>query len=290
MNMTWIFFAVGNAIISSVYQALNNFAASTGRFSKFTIAFFGTAITSPILFFFSYIHGFPKIGGGFWTAVFVTGILNFIATPIMLKAYETGEFSSVYSMILLTPVFLVVTSYFFLGEKASILGILGIALTVFGLWFLAKPKAEGHKEKFHYFKGPALGIVVALIYSISINFDKLTVKRSDALFASAVVLGLLGILNGIYLLTKYRGFGGARNFGFSNLLILVPIGVSLALTQFLQNSAFLLGLASYTIAIKRTGILFGVLWGWLFFKEDGFKKKFFGAALAVLGVVTLLFA
>lgn len=275
--------------MNSISQAYSNYLLSLGRFSKFAIAFFATLIAFPILFLISYIYRFPHLSQGFWSAIIITSILNFIATPIMLKAYETGEFSSVYSMILLTPVFLLLTSFIFLGERPTIFGATGVMLTIIGLGIIeTNTKKEG--ERFHLFRGTGLGVIVALIYSISTNFDKLSAQHSDAFFAPAVGAAILALFNGIYLIARKKDKIGSDKLTISNFLFLIPMGLLWALVQVLHNAALLHGLVSYTIAIKRTGILFGVVWGWLFFREKGIGKKLLGAAVAVGGVVLILIA
>ena len=290
MNITWLLLALGAAITNSAHQAMISYAVSLNRFSKFTIAFFTTAFAAPILFFISYLRGFPAVSEKFWMAIGTTVVLNFIAMPIMLKAYEIGEFSSVYSMILLTPVFLLFTSFVLIGERPTFYGGAGVMLTVVGLGYLTNSARDKHQEAGHFLKGPLLGVLVAFIYSISTNYDKLGAQYSDAIFSAATGSLFLAILNGIYLLFKYRKAPMADDFKFSNFLILLPLGLILALTQIIHNSALLYGLVSYTIAVKRIGILFGVVWGWLFFKEKDIAKKFIGAGVAVSGVILILFS
>lgn len=46
-------------------------------------------------------------------------------------------------------------------------------------------------------------------------------------------------------------------------------------------------LVAYAIAIKRTSILFTVLWGALLFKEKNFKERLIGAAIMLAGVLLI---
>ena len=49
-----------------------------------------------------------------------------------------------------------------------------------------------------------------------------------------------------------------------------------------------LTLVAYVIAIKRTSVCFGVLWGHLIFHEKGMKERLTGAVVMVLGVVLIV--
>ena len=106
MNLTWLFLALGAGLADSLAKASQNWSVSFPRHSKIAITFCGNTVASIILFAISYfVLDFPEIKDGFWTAVLITGILNSITFPLLLRAYEIGEFSSDYSMILLTPFF-----------------------------------------------------------------------------------------------------------------------------------------------------------------------------------------
>ncbi len=230
----------------------------------------------------------------FFSAVLITGILNFIAMPLLLRGYEIGEFSSVFSMILLTPVFTILTSFIFLGERANIIGIGGIILTIVGLWTVGRtPAAEGyvdgHPRKNNH-AGNLYGIIVALIFSVSVNFDKLAIRYSDIFFFSASVMALLAILNAFYLASVARldlSFSRAHQ-RIADMKAPMLLGVISAFAQIAHAGAISSGLVSYTLAIKRTGIIFGILWGWLFFHEKNARQKLLGILIAFCGIGLIL--
>jgi drug/metabolite transporter (DMT)-like permease len=296
--LVWFLLAIGSAITNSWTQAMQKWAVSLSRYSKISISFIALATSSLILFLVSYFFtGFPDIDGRFWGAVAITGILNIITFPLMLRAYEIGEFSSVYSMILLTPVFLLLTSFIFLGEAVSLLGGAGVALTVLGLWVTTRSNHE-HAKVPDFAKGNLLGILVAFLWSISTNFDKLATVYSNQVFAPAVASAIMAGGYAVYLLVKHRtvlvraAAESPNNHRFlgAGFAILLLLGLTMALSNVLHNSALLAGFVTYTIAVKRTGVLFGVFWGWLFFHEKNIASKLFGVIIAILGVVAILFS
>ncbi len=293
--MLWFLLALGSAFTNSAYNGLSKYLVSLGRYSKFTIVFWAALIAAVFLFLIALAFGLPELGSGFWTAIAITVAINIVTGPLMLKAYQSGEFSSVYSMILLTPVFMLATSFIFLGEAPSLIGVGGVLLTVLGLWRIA---ASGSHlpEKIsetagNIQRGNLLAILVALLWSVSANFDKLAAVHSNAVFAPAVSFAGIAAAMGIYLLIKYRGFSGfpttQRTAYFLGLL---PIGLTLVASSIFFNAALLSGFASYTIAIKRLGVLFGIFWGKIFFKEINIRKKVIGAAIAIAGAITILFS
>ena len=44
---------------------------------------------------------------------------------------------------------------------------------------------------------------------------------------------------------------------------------------------------SYMVSVKRLSILFGVLYGIMFFKETNIKERFLGATVMVSGIIVL---
>ena len=297
--VSWLFYSLGSAVTTSVTQVLSKEAILDRRYSNVAIKFVSALVASAGLFVVAYIYGFPNLDPRFWPAVIITGSINNISALMYLRAYQVGEFSSVYSMSLMTPIFLLLTSFVLLGEKPTLLGAVGVFLTIVGLW-VAFRKNTPQKNVQDFARGNLLGLAVALLSSLSVNFDKAAALYSNRIFAPAVTLAFMAISYGFYLLVRRQKFfvaeapsdGLARKapWWFAGIPLLLLMGALSAGGTVLYNSALLGGFASYTIAIKRVGVLLGVLWGWLFFKEKDLGKKLLGSAIAIAGVVAILWS
>lgn len=298
MSISWFLFALGAAITQSISQAFQNYAAQTEKLSKFFVLFCSSSIGALILFFISWYRGFPELHPYFWYVAAGTAGINFIASPMLLKGYELADFSSVYSKILLTPIFMLGTSAILLGEIPSGIGIIGVTLTVSGLLYMVwegRFGIRGRPIAGWVSHGELLGIGVALLWSVSANFDKLAAVYSDPFFGAAGTIALLAGFYFFYLLFQMmRGnnlFPDFSRHSFPKMVgIIIGLGVIFGSIIVLQNFAFLRGLASYTIAIKRMGVIFAVFMGWLFFKEKNVVQKLIGAGIAVAGVIFIIFA
>ncbi len=294
--LIWFLFAISNAFSYSAHNAYSKYIISSSRLSKPAVIFLSSLIGSLSLFIVSYIQGFPELDRTFWIAVVITSLINSISAPMLLRAYQLGEFSRIFSISLLTPVFLLFTAFLFLGEIPRPLGIIGVILTVVGLWFVEKHSPDGVEKEFvvesgKINRGVLIAIGVALLSSITVNFDKLAAQHSDVFFAPAIALAIMAIITGCYLILAGKfHLSSLRGMRVSEVGSVAALGLTSALSNVLFNVALLIGLAVYTIAIKRLGILFGVVWGWLFFKEKNISKKLLGAAIAVAGVVAILFS
>lgn len=296
---TWFLLAIGTALLNSWEQVAQKLALLKTSYQKTTIIFASTATASAILFSISFFYGFPNLDRQFWTAALTTGLLNALAYPLLLRAYQIGEFSSVYSMVLLTPVFLIGTSFLTLGEKPTTIGTMGVMLTVAGIWLITK-RNRNHKNIPGFAKGNLLGILVAFIWSVTANFDKIAVLHSDRFFSSAVVFGIIAGGQIVYLLAKGHQTSRNRNdkikpeISKNNLalgiIFIMGLGIIIAAQSYAQNWAISIGPVTYTITLKRTGVLFGLLWGWLFFREKMMAKKVFGIIVALGGVAAIIFS
>ncbi len=291
----WFFFAFGSAIAQSVLNALSNEAVKVARFSKIGISLVVTTTASLILIAASFLFlGLPDLKPGFWPAVLISGTLNIVMLPLGLRAYELGEFSSVYSMSLAAPVFLLFTGWIFLGELPPVYGMAGVVLSVLGLWTIGQV-VPARNDVPDFRKGNLLGLLVALLASVSVNFDKLAVLYSNRIFAYGAGAGIMALGYGVYLLISrqpilVKNYTAEDTFSFRGIFILLLAGIIQAANGVLYNSALAIGFTSYTIAIKRLGVLFGVFWGWLFFREKNISRKLLGAGLALAGVLLILFS
>lgn len=271
---TWFLLAFGSAISNSLVQAFFNHVVSLKKYSKTAAVFGYSLIASSILFSISLFSGIPQLDSTFWWAVLATAAINSFTGPILLRAYELGEFSSVYSMILLTPVFSLVIAAITLGEFPGVLGIVGVLLAVYGLYIISKKNRGTEAGVFLDFKkGNLLGVLVAFLWAITTIFDKVATLHSNPVFAPAVGLFFIASTNGLYALWSREKTENNSWGWLGGIFLLLPLGALFALSNVLHNAALSYGFVAYTLAIKRTGILLGVLWGWLFFKEKNLRPK-----------------
>ena len=125
----------------------------------------------------------------------------------------------------------------------------------------------------------------AFLSGISVNFDKLVVINSNAIFGSAIVFFLLAISFLIISIVKRYKIKEAIKVNFGKILI---IGLDVALAVLFINLAYTLQIVSYAISIKRLSILFSVIFGALLFKEENIGKRFFGALIMLVGALIII--
>jgi len=229
--------------------------------------------------------GIPETGSEFWSALVVSGVLNTIAFVLYFKALQSSDLSLTVPMLTFTPLFMLLTSPILAGEFPTRMGPLGMLLIVTGSYVLNVRRLQKgffapFKLLFHH-KGPKLMFLVALIWSVTANYDKIGLEQSSPVFwLFAAFLFIALALTPITLVLARAEMGQA----LANAGNIACIGFFEAVSLVFQMIALTMTLVPYVISIKRTSVIFGVILGTLIFKEKGFKERLAGAALMVCGV------
>ena len=132
--------------------------------------------------------------------------------------------------------------------------------------------------------GPRLMLIIAFLWSITANCDKIGVQNSSPLFWSIAATSCMTVVLIPLMLYKSPCVAQQIPVVFRKL---IPIGFFCALTVIFQMLAVSLTLVAHVIAIKRTSTVLSVLWGFLIFKETGFKERLLGASIMVVGVLLI---
>jgi len=206
--------------------------------------------------------------------------LNLISLLFYFTAIKYSPLSLSLPMLTFSPVFLLITSYIMLGERVSFTGMLGVVMVFVGSYLLniSKTRAGFFEPIKGIFKerGSRYMLVVALIWSITANLDKIGVKLSSPLIWPLFMSGGIGFL-GLALL-KIRG----ESVEINPKMLLVSLADSLGGIS--QMVAVSLTFVPYVISIKRLSVLFSSLWGIIVFKE---RANFLGIILMVLGAAMI---
>ena len=292
--MIWSLFALTGAVAQAAYST--GVKVLLPRVSPHFLAGCTFLTASAVLLSISLLMGIPALSTGFCSAVAATVAINVLATILSYRAFSVSDLSLCVPMLAFTPVFLLLTSFLILGEIPSPAGILGIMLVTTGSYLLAGKRAPQHSSLLTPFStlsrdaGIRLMLIVALLYSISVNYDKLVVETSDPLFGSGVVYGLLA--------ASFLAIAGAGRIGGKNPLmekgrlrgmgmLLPAIGLVLAAEAISINLAYTLSIVPYVISIKRLSIFFAVLFGGYVLKEGGIRPRALGSLVMVAGTVLI---
>jgi uncharacterized membrane protein len=284
--MVWFIFA----FLAAFFESLKDVFSKKGLKNideyivSWSFGFFALPFLIPLLFFIE----IPSLGNQFWIALLVGGSLNVITTILYMKAIKYSDLSITVPMVTFTPLFLLMTSPLIVDEFPNFLGLIGVLLIVLGSFTLnIKQRHEGYFAPFKALlkeKGPKLMLLVAFIWSISSNFDKIGVQNSSPiLWVIAVNIFITLVMLPIMLYKSQRSVQQIS----TSYKALLPIGLFSALTLIFQMTAINLTLVAYVISIKRTSAIMSVLFGYFIFKEKGIKERLIGTIIMIIGVLLI---
>jgi len=207
---------------------------------------------------------------------------------LYFRALQISPLSLCVPFLSFTPVFLLFTGFFILGELPAPVKILGVVLIVIGslvmhrrlfaVSLLAPAKAVIRE------KGSRYMLLVSMIFAITNPLDKILVTMSDV-FIEAFAYGA-GLCISFWIMGRmqHADFAKASRGNWKWI----------SLAGLLDGVSLLFQLASYTyiavvitVSIKRAGIILSVISGWLFFHERGITDKVIAASVMFCGVLIL---
>lgn len=281
--LTWLTLS----ILSGFSQALLGFFSklsfknSDEYINSFALAFFGLLSLLVLFPWFDW----PGGNYDFWYAAAVSIILNIVGLYFFMRSLAMEDMSLVMPLLAFTPFFIIFSSRLILGEMPSRFGVSGIGLIILGSYILnmRSPKDLMSPVKSLLLnRGSQSMLLVAFLFGISTNFDKIGVQNSNPVTYLIVVKVALALFFAIVIaLGKSRkGFGVI----LPNLRLLLPIGVFSAISSLAYAGAINLSLVVYVVSLKRTSALFAVILGFLVLKEKNIPARLLGSLVMVLGV------
>lgn len=281
----WIPFAIVTAL---AFGASSSYAkALSGRAHVTVVTWAMITLSLPWTLLVLLRDGMPDVGSGFFAPAAISVALNMIAVTLQVKALSVSPLSLTVPFLAFTPVFMIATGWAVLDEVPDARGVAGILLIAIGAYSINLEKLRGGVlgpiRAIASEPGSRLMLVVALLWSVSAAFDKrAVVESSPAFYASffSVAFGALYAPALLWGVRRKRPPGGT----VPRLFLLGGIAAAMIICQF---AAIQLTLASYVIALKRSGMLVSVVLGRLFFQERMLAVRLVGAALMTAGVVLL---
>lgn len=281
------------------------------------VLYFGSAtVVFGAVYIFFWGFRMPEVLPGMWTAVVCGATANTLIQFFDVKAasIDKGEVSLTAPLQAMTPG-LITGMAMLLGEYPSRIGIAGIGLMAAGSYVLLWEKTPEHW--YEYF-GPIKRIILlsklgrlskeernktivvtlslgsACMGTIGLLFDGLYTRRAvtmqGLILASTALVSILFLVYMVWYAVKPDAKPTQQFYGCFQRTILLPIlalGILCVLHVVAIQPTFNLTFVAYTGTLKRFSILMSVILGFLFFREEDFKKRLWAAVLIVAGAVLI---
>lgn len=260
--------------------------------SQRTIVFANFLLTGLLGLVYIGFTGLPELKEGFYWSVITVSLVDAVAVTLLIRAIHSSDLSDAYPLVALAPVFSLGTGYLILGEEPTLQGAVGVVVIVIGAYLLRARRSQ--KSLFEPFRllvtdrGAQYMMLTAGMFSILGPLFKTAMQASSPVVALTSsqwlsALWLLGIL-------AVRGkLGGVVRELTRNGPVLSGIAVANFLQAIFNFLAFELAFVAYVSSVKRLGILFTVLLGYLFFREKGALRGAIAGAVMLVGVILIAF-
>jgi len=234
------------------------------------------------------IH-WPELPRDFWVYSILGGIFGAFGNGFLVKALQKGDLSVLGPINSYKSVVGIVVGVILLGEIPSFWGIAGIALIIYGSYFVL----DTTEEKFSFALFKKSEIQYRLWAMILTAIEAVFIKK--VILASSTTIAFLswcwfGAIFSFVLLFVYRlhfkreikkiGTSDFRKFAF----LVVCIGIM----QFTTNYTFEHIAVGYALSLFQLSTIVSVLLGYQFFKERDIRKKLIGSAIMIIGSIVII--
>lgn len=197
-------------------------------------------------------------------------------------AYKHSDISSIYPITTSSPLFIIIWATIFMGERLSLLGLIGIAVTVFGGIVLNGINNIFNKPT----KGMLFALLAAFAYSFGALADKAGVGTNNTIFYVYCLCFFMSLDLSIVGLRQ-------KSFRLDFLKKEYKPIILAGFIVFLSFMTYRLGLTymevSYASALRQINSLFALAMGILIFKESLTANKLAGTFVIITGVILIRF-
>ncbi len=285
--MNWLGLTLLSAFFLATADALSKRYLAHYRPGELVLVRFGVAgaLLLPLLL----LQPWPALTAAFWGWMALLMPLEILAMWLYMRAIRESPLSLTLPYLAFTPVFNVLTGYLVLGEQVSRAGFAGIVLVVCGAWLL-NLKAARHELGSRILApfraiarehGSRLMLGTAAIYSLTSVLGKAALAHVTPGFFGPFYFVALGGVTAVVFGSRHTGTWRALGrYPLAHLAIGACMAV-MVVTHFYAIGQIEV---AYMIAVKRTSLLFGILYGAWLFHEQELSMNLAAGALMVLGV------
>ena len=234
----------------------------------------------------------PPLPAPFWGWMILLIPLEITAMLLYMRAIRDHPLALTVPYLAFTPVLVVVSGWLVLDETVSGHGLLGILLVVAGSWLLNFEQAS--RLTLRVMVAPIKAIAVnpgsrlmlgaATIYAITSVGGKAAMQWMPAEQFGAFYFSILGAVTLLLVALTHPQSLRVHRYGFWPLLAVAGFMAIMVVTHFLALSQVE---AAYMIAVKRTSLLFGMLYGALWFGERHLGRHLVAGTLMISGVAAI---
>lgn len=287
----WFLYSLLSAFSVATSDALSKRAMMQAPESEWLVGWVRLAYAVPFLLMGLWFVPRPSLDATFWLVIACMLPLEVGSYVLYLRAIRTSPLSLTLPLLAFTPLFLILTSYVILGERPTPLGVLGILLISSGSYLLNLHEIRtgwlGPLRSLARDPGAQAMLAVALVYSVTSVLGKVGLQHSSPTFFAIVYFGILGAV--FTPLSFWKTRPSPRSLVSQPIRFLL-IGFFYFCMILFHYLALERVAVPYMISVKRTSMVFSVLYGWALFQEPHIRQRLLACAVMLTGACLIAFA
>jgi len=233
---------------------------------------------------------FPALPLQFWIFSVLVGITGALGNGFLVKAINDGELSVLGPVNSYKSIVGIIGGIILLGEIPSLWGIAGIALIIYGSYFVLDTIEERFSLALLKRRDIQYRLVAMILTAIEAVFlKKVILTSSDTIaFMSWCCSGALFsfVLLFVY---RLRIKSEAKKTGIADIGKFAMLIACIATMQFTTNYTFEHMAVGYALSLFQLSAIVSVFLGYRFFNERDIRKKFIGSVIMIIGSAVIIF-
>ncbi len=290
--MTWFIIALLSAFLSA-FAAINQkkvlFDIGALQFS-FILSLVNLVFSIPFFFFIDY----QTINSINLLVLLIKSIIGVAAFFLVMLSLKNLEISNALPLLALTPGFVAVFAFLFLGESLKTIEVIGLVFLIAGSFILESKNSKGlfspfiifFKSKYHRFI-----LIALLLFTASSILDKLLLIKLNLSPISLTAfqhIYFAMFFSIFYLFFRNKGTTAPvrinkNTLGWIALISIITIGY-----RFTQIVALSMASVALVLAIKRTSVFWATLIGGKIFNDKNLLRRSIAAILILIGAILIL--
>lgn len=224
-----------------------------------------------------------------WYYGVIAGIFGAVGNGFLVKTLQGGDLSILGPINSYKSVVGILIGIVFLHEIPSIWGIIGIALIIYGSYFVLDTMKERFSWSLLKNKEIQYRIWAMILTAIEAVFIKKVILYSSTI-VSFIFWCWFGAFFSFVLLFffKVRLIKEIKQVKLHHLLTYGFLVLSIGTMQYTTNYVFSHMNVGYALALFQLSTIISIFLGYRIFKEQNIKKKLLGAVIMIAGSVVII--
>ena len=279
--------SIGLILLSAVFHASWN--AISKRSNDKIIFFWLSGIAASVCLLPFLIGFWQQIPLAGWAFIVLSSVFEAVYLLCLSIAYEAGDLSLAYPLSRgSVPLFVLVLATVLIGERVTALGLLGIGLSVLGIYVLHL-KSFARRALLAPFaalkeRATQFALLAGICTAIYSTIDKRGVTYANPVLYTTLIFWGYSALLAPFMLRKRAAVVQEWRMGKGRI---IAVGVLSVITYLLVTFVLRTSPASYVSALRGISIVFGAILGAAFLNERLTPMKTLGAVVIFTGMICI---